>query len=270
MLKQIILFIFWAISCNTFAQQYQNLANGLQLQSDGEILLDETKYDYTTVGNTKIFHRYQEDAVKDNKKYIEGNTVIEFNFENINESPKHLKSLTTMMQVKEGFNIEHKNYLNDYPDKGTFCSDFSGTMSCFTIGAYFCSKLYRHFGNQTNAFKNRTKIYECYQKVDFLRMYTTIEEDPKSKELKKITEENVEIIKSRFSEHFGKRKTKEVFKSVDYELMSKSENDERAEYFVHLMKMINSCETMFKTSDVLKYMENHQDKKVSPAETKND
>jgi hypothetical protein len=86
-------------------------------------------------------------------------------------------------------------------------------------------------------------------------MFTTIQEDPKSKELKKITEENVAVIKERFTKHFGKRKTKEAFTSVDFDFLAADINDERAEYFVQLMKTLNACESMFKTSKVLQYIE---------------
>lgn len=244
---------------NLWAQKYQNLASGIQLESDGQILLDESMYNITTKGNSQIFYRYQTEKTEGRKKYIEGNTVMEFEFDNINAKDRELKSLMTMMQIKDGFNIEYKNYENQYPDKGTFCSSFSGQFKCFTIGAYFCAKLYRHFGNQTNAFKNRTKIMQCYEKVDFLRMYTTIHEDPKSKELKKLTEENVEIIKKRFTDHFGKRKTKEAFTTVDFDFLKDDVDDERAEYFVQLLKTLNACESMFQTSKVLQYMEQHRE-----------
>lgn len=256
-----VLLLFFAQS--VLAQKYQNLASGIQLESNGEILLDDSMYNINTKGNSQIFYRYQPEKSEPGKKYIEGNTVIEFEFDDINSKTRNLKNLMTIMQVKEGFNIEYKNYENQYPDKGTFCSNFGDGFKCFTIGAYFCSKLYKHFGNQNNAFKKRSQAMQCYEKVDFLRMYTTIDEDPKSKELKKITEENVAIIKERFTDHFGKRKTKESFTSIDFDLLSESGNDERAEYFVQLLKTLNACESMFKTSKVLQYMEQH--KEVSPS-----
>jgi hypothetical protein len=181
--------------------------------------------------------------------------AIEFDFDDINAKNRKLENLLTVMQIKEGFNIEYKKYLNEYPDKGTFCSDFSGDFKCFTISAYFCSKLYKNLGNQTNAVKNKKKIMECYEKVDFLRFFTTIKEDPETKNLKKLTEENVQIMKKRFTKHFGKRKTKGAFQSVDLDIISEGGNNDRVEYFSQLMKTINACEDMFKTSKVLHYAE---------------
>lgn len=256
------------LSSLAYAQKYQNLANGIQLESSGEILLDHTLYNKTTKGNSEIFYRYQPEQSVPMK--VEGNTVIEFEFDNINSKQRELKSLMTMMQIKEGFNIEYRNYKDQTPNTGTFCSNFGEKVHCFTIGAYFCSKLYQHFGNQTNAFKNRKKIMECYEKVDFLRMYTSINEDPKSKELKKITEENVAIIKERYADHFGKRKTKKAFTTIDFDLLTESGNDERAEYFVQLMKTLNACETMFSTSKVLQYREQKNSATAISGGTTND
>lgn len=257
-MKVLIILFSLVLSPLVLAQRYQNLASGIQLESDGEILLDDKMYSIATKGNSQIYYRYQSEKTEPGKKFIEGNTVIEFTFDDINSKKRELKSLMTMMQIKEGFNIEYKNYLNEFPDQGTFCSNFGEKFHCYTIGAYFCSKLYKHFGNETNAFKNRTKIMQCYEKVDFLRMYTTINEDPKSKELKKITEENVEIIKERFADHFGKRKTKQAFTTVDFDLLAADTEDERAEYFVQLIKTLNACESMFQTSKVLRYREFRQ------------
>lgn len=232
-----------------------NVADGLQLESDGEILLDDKMYNFTTQGNSKIFFRNQKAAETDGKKYIEGNTIIEFGFDHIDAKDRKLENLMTIMQIKEGFNIEYKKYENSYPDKGTFCSDFSGTFNCFTISAYFCSKLYQNLGNKTNALKNKQKIMECYEKVDFLRFFTTIKEDPETKKLKKISEDNIEIMKSRMTKHFGKRKTQDAFKTVDFDLLTEGGNNDRVEYFGQLMKTINACENMFKTSAVLQYGE---------------
>lgn len=232
-----------------------NVADGIQLQSDGEILLDDKMYNFTTEGNSQIFFRHQKPEIIGNKNFIEGNTLIEFDFNDINSKNRRLENLLTVMQINEGFNLEYKKYLNDFPDQGTFCSDFSGEFKCFTISAYFCSKLYRNLGNQTNVVKNKMKIMECYEKVDFLRFFTSIKEDPETKNLKKLTEENVAIMKKRFVNHFGKRKTKGAFQSVDLDLISGGGDNDRAEYFVQLMKTINACEEMFKTSKVLKYAE---------------
>ncbi len=239
----------------TPARAQMNVADGLQLESDGEILLDDKMYNFTSQGNSKIFFRKQKATEVKGVKLIEGNTIIEFGFDNIEAKDRQLENLTTIMQIKEGFNIEYKKYLNSSPDKGTFCSDFSGSFNCFTISAYFCSKLYQNLGNKTNALKNKKKIMGCYEKVDFLRFFTTIKEDPETKKLKKLTEENVEIMKSRFTHHFGKRKTQDAFKTVDFDFITEGGNNDRVEYFGQLMKTINACENMFKTSAVLQYGE---------------
>lgn len=266
-MKFLIFLIAFSLPHLALAQKYQNLASGIQLESDGEILLGDSTYNKATKGNSEIFYRYQPAKTEPGKRYIEGNSVMEFEFDDINGKPRELKTLMTMMQIKDGFDIEYINYLNGYPDTGTHCSNMGEKFHCVTYGLYFCTKLYKHFGNQTKAFLNKTKIMQCYEKVDFLRMYTTIHEDPKSKELKKITEENVAVIKERFTDHFGKRKTKEIFSTVDFDLLTESGNHERAQYFVQLLGMINSCETMFKTSKVLKYVEDKNDKKSSAAPT---
>ena len=247
------------IAQETSNKKYQNLATSLKIKSEGEVNFDGTVYQYATRGNSKIYFRYQPEQKEVKSNFIEGNTVMEFEFDDINSKNRNLKTLTTIMQIDEGFNVESINYENQYPDKGTFCSNFGEFSRCFTLGAYFCSKLYRHFGDATNAFKNRTKILQCYNKVDFLRMYTTIHEDPSSKALRKIADENLVVIKDRFTDNFGKRKTKESFLTIDFDLLTESGNDERAEYFVQLMGTLNACESMFKTSKVLQYMEQHHE-----------
>lgn len=244
-----------------------NVADGLQLESDGEILLDDKMYNFTTQGNSKIFFRKQKPSEENGVKYIEGNTIIEFGFDNIDDKDRKLQSLTTIMQIKEGFNVEYKKYEDSYPDKGTFCSDFSGTFTCFTISAYFCSKLYQNLGNKTNALKNKQKIMECYEKVDFLRFFTTIKEDPETKKLKKITEENVAIMKSRLTKHFGSKKTKDAFQTVEFDLLTEGGNNDRVEYFGQLMKTINACENMFRTSAVLQYGETLRSQSPTPKST---
>jgi phosphotransferase system IIA component len=244
-----------------------NVADGLQLESDGEILLDDKMYNFTTQGNSKIFFRKQKSSEENGVKYIEGNTIIEFGFDNIDDKDRKLQSLTTIMQIKEGFNVEYKKYEDSYPDKGTFCSDFSGAFNCFTISAYFCSKLYQNLGNKTNALKNKQKIMECYEKVDFLRFFTTIKEDPETKKLKKITEENVAIMKSRLTKHFGSKKTKDAFQTVEFDLLTDGGNNDRVEYFGQLMKTINACENMFRTSAVLQHGETMRSQVPTPKST---
>ncbi len=253
-----LLLVFLAVT-NVIAQEhsgkkFQNLSTALQLKADTEELLDGTTFKTTTRGNSRIYFRYQPPVTEGSKKLIEGNTIMEFEFDDINSPARKLKSLTTMMQISEGFNVEKVNYENETPNSGTFCSTFGDQERCFTIGAYFCAKLFRHFGNETNAYKNRSKIMECYDKVDFLRMYTSIHEDPMSRELRKIADDNVVVIKDKFGDSFGDRKTKESFTVIDFDLLTESGNDERAEYFVKLMLTLNSCESMFKTTKVLKYM----------------
>jgi len=193
---------------------------------------------------------------------IEGKTVIETEFDNIEAKDRELQNLMVIMQIKEGFNIEYKNYKNFYPDKGTFCSDFSGSFKCFTISAYFCSKLYQNLGNKTNALKNKQKIMDCYEKVDFLRSFSAMKDDPEIKKLKNLTEENVSVMKERFVHHFGKKKTKEVLQTVDFDLLTDSGNNNRVEYFRQLMNTINACEAMFKTSTVLQYIEKKETESV--------
>ena len=255
-MKALLIFTcLFALCMSLTAFGQTNVADGLQLESDGEILLDDKMYNFTTQGNSKIFFRKQKPAAENGVRYIGGNTIIEFDFDHIDAPDRKLEGLMTIMQIKEGFNIEYKKYENSYPDKGTFCSDFSGTFNCFTISAYFCSKLYQNLGNKTNALKNKQKIMECYEKVDFLRFFTTIKEDPETKKLKKLTEENVEIMKTRFSKHFGNKKTKDAFKTVDFDLLTEGGNNDRVVYFGQLMKTINACENMFRTSAVLQYGE---------------